>query len=515
MKTKAFLIARVSDPEQRQALPAQVLRLEKYAKDKDYDYELFEFDESAYKDNRKTFSKIVESIRNYPENCIVVFDKIDRYTRDSSADEVKTLNKLREDGKIEIHFPSDNLAVHKNSPAPDLFRLGIGVALARYYSDSIRDNVKRRFEQKLNDGEWPGKAPIGYVNHRISDKETTVLLDQERAGYIKKAFELRLIGTPYRGIAAQLKKEGLRNNTAKRTPIGQGYIEQILKNPFYYGVMRYNGKLYPHKYEPLISRKMFDKVQAVNEQRGTNRTKKQAIDYTFNGLLKCGSCGCSISSYTAKGNVYMQCSKGKGPCKQPHIKEKDLVPQVAAMVGQLEMNEDIVNYVIDELRKHHDNQQLYYANAIEQTRTEYDTIQKKLRVLYDDRLDGRITLTDYDEYVKDLKARQEQLDEQLVTLTHNDKSFMLTSSYLLEIATKAPKLFQSSKAALKSKLLRFLLSNLIIQDKKLVFNLKTPFDVIAECSKNQSWLRIQVTDFLQIKTRQMRRRAPTNEVSCT
>ncbi len=342
----------------------------------------------------------------------------------------------------------------------------------------------------------PGSIPKGItialsvtrLIHRISDKETTVLLDQERAGYIKKAFELRLIGTPYRGIAAQLKKEGLRNNTAKLTPIGQSTIEQILKNPFYYGVMRYNGKLYPHKYEPLISRKMFDKVQAVNDQRGTNRTKKQKTDYTFNGLLKCGSCGCSISSYTAKGNVYMQCSKGKGPCKQAHIKEKDLVPQVAAMVGQLEMNEDIVKYVIDELRKHHDNQQLYYANAIEQTRVEYDTIQKKLRVLYEDRLDGRITLNDYDEYVKDLKARQEQLDEQLVTLTHNDKSFMLTSSYLLEIATKAPKLFQSSKAALKSKLLRFLLSNLVIQDKKLVFNLKTPFDVIAECSKNQSWL---------------------------
>ncbi|MDQ5886399.1 MAG: site-specific recombinase, partial [Patescibacteria group bacterium] len=139
-------------------------------------------------------------------------------------------------------------------------------------------------------------------------------------------------------------------------------------------------------------------------------------------------------------------------------------------------------------RKHHDNQQLYYANAIEQTRSEYDTIQKKLGILYEDRLDGRITLNDYDEYVKDLKARQEQLDDQLVNLTHNDKSFLLTSSYLLEVATKAPKLFQSSKAALKSKLLRFLLSNLVIQDKKLVFNLKAPFDVISECSQNQTWL---------------------------
>lgn len=489
MKTKAFLIARVSDPEQRQALPAQVLRLEKYAKDKGYDYELFEFDESAYKDNRKTFANIVKSIQSYPQNCIVVFDKIDRYTRDSSADEVKILNKLREDGQIEIHFPSDNLCVTKNSGAPDLFRLGIGVALARYYSDSIRDNVKRRFEQKLNDGEWPGKAPIGYTNRRISDKETTVDIDSVRGQFIVKAFEMRALGTPYRAIAAQLKKEGLTNNTSRLTAVGQSQIEQMLKNPFYYGVMRYNGKEYPHKYEPIISRKLYNAVQAINDQRGSNKTKTQDKAYTFNGLLKCGSCGCSISSYTAKGHVYMQCSKAKGPCKQPHTKESELIPQMAAVIGQLEMNDDIVDYVIDELRKHHDNQQLYYTNAIEQTRAEYDAIQKKLRVLYEDRLDGRITLSDYDEYVKDYKARQEQLDEQLVSLTHNDKSFMLTSSYLLEVAKKAPLLFQSSKPALKSKLLRFLLSNLILDNKKLVFNLKAPFDVIAECSKTQNWLR--------------------------
>lgn len=489
MKTKAFLIARVSDPEQRQALPAQVQRLERYATEKQYDYELFEFDESAYKDNRKTFSDIVQKIQAYSDNCVVVFDKIDRYTRDSTADEVKILNKLRELGKIEIHFPSDNLCVNKNSPASDLFRLGIGVALARYYSDSIRDNVKRRFEQKLHDGEWPGKAPIGYLNKRISDKETTVIIDTERSNYIKKAFDMRIQGSSFRAIAAQLKTDGLRNNTSKLKPLGQSYVDQILKNPFYYGVMRYNGRLYPHKYEPIISKRTFDKAQEINDERATNRTKTQSKAFTFNGILKCGCCGCSISSYTAKGHVYMQCSKGKGPCTQRHIKEADLIPQVEEMLGRITVGEDVANLVIAELRKRHDNQQLYYANSIEQTRSEYDTIQRKLHVLYEDRLDGRITLNDYDEYVKGLKTRQEQLDEQLVSLTHDDKSFMLTSSYLLEIASKSTQLFKSSKPALKSKLLKFLLSNLELHDKKLVFNLKAPFDTIAECSKNASWLR--------------------------
>jgi DNA invertase Pin-like site-specific DNA recombinase len=38
------------------------------------------------------------------------------------------------------------------------------MALAKYYSDSIRDNVKRRFEQMLSEGIWVHRAPIGYKN---------------------------------------------------------------------------------------------------------------------------------------------------------------------------------------------------------------------------------------------------------------------------------------------------------------------------------------------------------------
>ena len=55
------------------------------------------------------------------------------------------------------------------------------------------------------------------------------------------------------------------------------------------------------------------------------------------------------------------------------------------------------------------------------------------------------------------------------------------------MARKAPLLFNSSKAALKSKLLRFLVSNLKLEGKKLVYNLKAPFDTIVECFENENW----------------------------
>lgn len=193
MDAKIILIARVSDIEQRKALPAQKLRLERYAEQKKLPYEYHEFDESAHKEARQKFAKLVEHIHKQTGLCYVVFDKIDRFTRDSSQEEVKALQQLVKLGKIELHFPHDSLYIDQNSSAADWFRLGIGMALAKYYSDSIRDNVKRRFEQMLSEGIWVHRAPVGYKNvlkggtpqKPIKDIE----VDDTKAHYIVKAYE--------------------------------------------------------------------------------------------------------------------------------------------------------------------------------------------------------------------------------------------------------------------------------------------------------------------------------------
>ena len=109
---KAILIARVSTEDQKDALPAQVHKLLEYAKRRSLQYELIEVQESAYKGNRDRFRVIIEKIQSSKELVAVVFDKIDRYTRDSSAEEVRILQNLYRSGSIELHFPSDNLVIH-------------------------------------------------------------------------------------------------------------------------------------------------------------------------------------------------------------------------------------------------------------------------------------------------------------------------------------------------------------------------------------------------------------------
>lgn len=488
---KGFLIARVSDPSQREALPAQILRLSEYSQKLGLDSELHSFDETAYKEDRKKFQEIVDKIAKYPSKRIVVFDKIDRFTRDASSEVVRILKDKVKEGDLELHFPSDGLVFHKNSPACDKTRLGMGMVFGEYYSAAISDNVKRRFDQKLHDGEWPGKAPIGYINVDLDKKTKSIIPDPDRKDYIKRIYELRNEGETYRSITKKMKAEGLTANNETRKPVGRSQIEAILSNPFYYGEMRYDGQLYPHKYEPIISKNEFLHAQDVNKRQSINKNKKDTkTHYTYNGIAKCAICGCSMSSYISKGHVYMKCSGAKGKCSN-NISEETVDKSLQDIFDHLVPDDSTCGRIYEELAKRHNNKQTYYVNAIEETRQNIIKISQKEATLYEDRLCGRITVDAYDEIAARLKNEKEQYNERLITLTANDKSFELDASTLLWAAQNARQLFASLKVEQKTRFLGLLLSNLGIKQKTALPSLLEPFKSLYELSKStktSNWL---------------------------
>lgn len=484
MEQKVILIARVSDVEQRKALPAQKLRLEQYAKEKGLPSKYYEFDESAYKDARRKFSELVEKIAALKEPAIVVFDKIDRFTRDASQREVRIMGKLVEEGKIEMHFPSDNLFITKNSPATDLFRLGIGMLLAKYYSDTSRDNVKRRFEQMLNDGIWVHRAPIGYKNvNNGTDKkpDKTIEVDTAKAHYIVKAFEMRARGVSYAVIAKELGKMGFRSNIVNSKAPNKAFLERILSNEFYCGFMVHAGRRYPHNYEPLISRSLFNQVQQVRDERKHEKTKYDSKDYTFKKIVKCGQCGRAVSPFKARHTVYLRCANNK--CSNPNTAESLVVDGINSDISFIDIPEEWLSKVINELRNRHDDQQTYFTQNIEQTRIEYDKMKEKMRKIYYDLLEGRITQTFHDEIANDLEKRQQELNDRLKLLTSDNKNFQVTTSYLLDLAQRAEQLFKESDDGLRQKLLEYVLSNIELKDKRLSYILNDPFKTIVETKK--------------------------------
>jgi site-specific DNA recombinase len=484
-----YLIARVSDKEQRKALPAQRKRLYDYAAKKswvqDKHFTYIEYDETAFKEDRRKFQELViEPLRAEKELAVVVFDKIDRFSRDSSSEERAALTKLFRQGRIEMHFPSDNLFIHKDSPAPDLFRLDIGVALAGYYSGAIRDNVKRRFEQMLNDGIWVGYAPIGYTNVNLGTADKPVKdihIDEARAKHIVTMFEKRATGMPYELIANYVNAQGLTSKSGKK--LNKSAVEKILRNPFYYGKMTYMGKLYPHKYEPLISKKLFDACQEMRDKRHDVHATYNSMHFTFKEIVKCKVCGCTVSSFKARDNTYLKCSGAKGRCGNLNTAKALVMPDVVKTIAAIPMPPEVLEHVIGELKSRHDNQQQYFTQNIEQTRKEYDKIKERLKALTYERLDGRITTELYDEIVEELSGRQQELNNRLVALTDSNKSFLITASYLLDLAQRAHELFQNASDRLQQKMLKFVLSNIELFDKQLTYVVNDPYKTFIEINK--------------------------------
>lgn len=105
---KAIIIARVSTEEQREAgnsLPAQETRLQNYCKNKRFEIiRLCSFDESAYKNQRDAFDRIVDFVLEQKEKVAVCFDKADRLSRNVFDKRIFLLYEKALSDEIEIHF---------------------------------------------------------------------------------------------------------------------------------------------------------------------------------------------------------------------------------------------------------------------------------------------------------------------------------------------------------------------------------------------------------------------------
>jgi len=491
---KAVILARVSTEEQKEAgnsLPAQVERLKKYCLNKGLQVaRTFSFDESAYKTKRDEFDKILDYLKEHKEKVAVCFDKVDRFSRNVFDKRVAILYDLAMQDKIELHFASDNLVITPDVSATGKFHFGMNLGLAKYYSDAISDNVKRAYEIKRRNGEWTGKAPIGYKNERESDIRTDIIPDPERSHLIIKIFELYATGNYSLGqIRDRMKELGLKG-TIEEKPVALSMIHNIIKNPFYYGVMNCKGVLYPHKYQPLISHELFEKVQAVRLGWHKKPFQYAAKPFILRGLITCKNCGCTITPELKKGKyVYYSCANGKKMCTRVWIREEELLKPIYDALDAIQMPDKKIVKIVDGLKRASADKTAFHHRIITNLDKEYEKLQNRLDSLLDFLLDKSITKDEYDTKLKLLKEKQQDILLQKEEHTKADENFYLTAAHVFSIAKRAKEIFMRSEIEEKRQLLNFLLQNCKLDGKKLSFELKTPFDRVLEANNCTTMLR--------------------------
>ena len=335
-----FLYARKStDVEDKQVLSidAQLFELRSLAKRDGLEIAAeFVEKKSAKKPGRPIFSYMLQRIEKGEAQGIVCW-KIDRLARNPvDGGQISWLLQQGVIRHIQTHdrgyFPGDNVLM-----------MSVEFGMANQYIRDLSANTKRGLWEKARRGDFPGPAPMGYLNN---PRTKTVMLDRRRAPIVKAAFELYAKGNSrLEDIAYFLYDNGIQTQRRKG---GQGgrrisndHVRRVLTDPFHYGHFSYGGEIWEGNHTPIISKALFDTAQDVLKIRGKGE-KVQKDPQVFCGLMRCGECGCfitaeEITKYQKNGNVhryvYYRCTKRRGPCPALYIREEALVAQLSNLLS--------------------------------------------------------------------------------------------------------------------------------------------------------------------------------------
>ncbi len=369
---------------------------------------------SASKPGRPGFAELLRLVESGEVNSILTW-KLNRLAR--NFDDGGKIISLLQAGKIrEIRTPAKTYL-----PTDNAVVLAIELGMANQYARDLSEDTKRGLRSKVERGEMPGAAPLGYRNVRHG-KRKKIAIDPRRGPAVKEAFTLYATGEYTTGqISEHLATRGVlsqrRWGFSGGKPLGLDRISKILTNPFYYGHFRYAGELREGSHEPLITKALFDEVQVQLSKRWPNAPRRLIVPKAFLGLLHCGECGCSVTAERQKGHIYYRCTK-KNPrrnCAQPYVREEDLTSEILGVLSPFVLQSEI----IDELRAMHTRDEAESiknsANRIKPLEQQLERLDSALEDLLDMRLDGEIDANLFARKKATLLGEKKRCEEDLAT----------------------------------------------------------------------------------------------------
>jgi site-specific DNA recombinase len=440
--TIAVLIARVSSKGQEEegfSLEAQVKLLTAYCGNTGLHIgRVYRIAESASKsEQRKIFKEAMEYIAKHNVKHLVV-EKVDRHVR-NLHDAVDTHDWLTADEERRAHFVKDSLIMHKHSKSQEWLNWGIRVVMAKNYIDNLREETTKGTYEKLAQGWLPGTPPPGYM-HVIRDGKKVQDFNPETYKSMQRIFQLLL--EPQHSVETiRHKMFAFGITTSNGRMFAKSQTHRILKNPFYIGIIHWDGKEYPGKQPHLIDDKLFYAIQAKLERKTPVKFRKH--NPVLKGIMRCGHCDKTITWQRQKGRLYGACQRTRPECKQQrHVREDVVMGLIEGKLDDLICPApQVVDWLVTLLKQ---DFQLSVDNTEQAQKALDDRVARIKRMddmLYDDKLAGLISVERYqqkhDGFVSELKSLEKQKGG--ISQKYEDKYMKGISD--IELSQEAKQLF--------------------------------------------------------------------------
>jgi site-specific DNA recombinase len=441
---KTVTLARVSSKSQEEegySLDAQLKLLRQYCSERKLNVVTeFRISETASKNEQRTVFH--EMLRYIKQNNVMnlVVEKTDRLTR-NFRDAVVVDDWLEADQRRVLHMVKEGLVIHKYSRSDTKLMWNIYLSFAKKYTDNLREEAMKGWQEKLAQGWMPAVPPPGYKT-AIEDSKKIHVIDEERAFLVDRAFRLYLEpGQNIQTVTEEVTSIGLVSR--KNKPLTQSAIHKMLRNPFYVGTIRFNGQDYPGAHEPLLSTDIFRAVQLKLGER--HQTKIIRHNPLFKGILRCEGCSAVVTWQCQKGRYYGSCQRRTEDCKGRRLLREDrLEENLLIRLGDVDKSRFGRKHLLTLTEALQSRQQPYIGKhrllVMKTIKQQINRMERMEDSLYDDKLSNLISEQRYKQKVDKLRNeldylrmrlnRLEQVESQ--TPVSNDKPASLSDLYVSE-----------------------------------------------------------------------------------
>ncbi len=482
-----------SEAKERQALSIQDqnIECERYSQREGISIShKFEESQTAFKpDKRPVFKKMIDMIKSGKINAIVTW-KEDRLCRNPK--EGGEILQLLQDGLLkEIRTVSGSVYTQDS----DHLILQIHFGMANQYSRNLSQNVRRGLNHKVERGEYPRPAQIGFECYGERGQRN-IKPHSIEASFIKQTFELAATNfhSLYQ-IARIMTEKGMRSKTGKI--LSKSHFHKILNTPTYYGYFYHNGELYKGNYEPIISKGLYDKVQDALHNR--SKPKKHDWLHAYNGLLKCADCACAITTSVKikyyKGTnrkakyTYHHCTRRRGECHQPPIKDHDLEKLFIENIEEISIDKQVWELGMELLKAKHKEEGNKNVSQLNSLHYQYDKLQEKLNHLISLRANEELTKEEFAYQKKLYLDEQERVKNMMIDSESTAHNWLELAEKFLETCFDARNVMLNGDFMEKRKLILTVGENLLLKDKEIVFTFRKPFDVLLQPAIRTNVLR--------------------------
>ena len=248
---------------------------------------------------RPALQRLLKEIEDSKVDTIVVY-KVDRLTR-SLADFAKIVEALEARG---VSFVS---VTQQFNTTTSMGRLTLNVLLsfAQFEREVTGERIRDKIAASKRKGMWMGgRVPVGY-----EVKERKLIVNPEEANLVGRLFHLYLELGSVLKLKAQLDRERIRSkerisragNKSGGTLYSRGALYRILQNRIYLGEIQHHGKVYPGEHPGIISRELWQQVQAqLRSDNGGRRGVRANCLSLLAGLLQDANGNRFTPSHTVK-----------------------------------------------------------------------------------------------------------------------------------------------------------------------------------------------------------------------